>query len=64
MILDANIYKMRCRVGNDIKPPLLIHARTMEQADSEALLYWADLPENAGQEVAVLSATEVSVESL
>lgn len=64
MILTEKLYKMRYCVGASVKPALVIHAPDMDTADREVLLYAADQPDYAGEEVRILAATEIDLGAL
>lgn len=64
MILSQKLYKMRYAVGASVKPALVIHAEKMDDADAEVLLYASEQPGYQGEEIRILSATEIDLGAL
>lgn len=64
MILTGKLFKHRYSVGGSVKPAVIVSASDMTAADTEVLLYAASEPGYAGEQVLILSATEIDLETL
>lgn len=63
MILqDQKLFKMVAAVDNIPQPFLVVVASTMDQADSEVIMHYAEQPDYAGLEVRIISAGEINPE--
>lgn len=64
ILMSGKLFKFRYAVNGSVKPPVVIHALNMTDADAAVLLYAAEQPGYNGEEVHVLSATEIDVSAL
>ena len=62
MILTGKIFKLRCKVGEVVQPPLIVSAQDASAADTETLLHYADT--HPGEPVAILTLTEIELDDL
>jgi hypothetical protein len=66
MILKSSsrYLKYRYAVGGAVQPAIIVQAETVTAADTEVLLYAADQPGYAGEDIRILSVTEIDLSAL
>lgn len=64
MILTGKLFKHIYSVGGSVKPPVIVSAPDMGNADAQVLLYAATEPGYGGEDVRILSVTEIDLETL
>jgi hypothetical protein len=64
MILTGKLFKHIYSVGGSVKPPVIVHAADMTAADAGVMLFASQQPGYAGEEVQILAATEIDLETL
>jgi hypothetical protein len=66
MILPAGskIYRVRCVLGRSVLPTLTVLTNSADEADKATLMYWADQEGYAGEEITILSMSEIDPETL
>ena len=64
MVITENLYSIRCKVGNSVKPRLIIVAADMESAINDAQVHWADQEGYDGADIVPVSTSVIDLDDL
>lgn len=63
-IIAGKLFKMVCSVGGVVRVPLIVEADSMDDADNAVMLFASQQEDYAGEQIRILSATEIDTEAL